>query len=341
MELEREFAQRYIIMPPVKENYDNWLVSFINQVIDILFDYWRESLYLNLKYSTTSVEMSDDEVIRLATQDLTVGRGLPHLSIFNKISSQNYEGRACRGKITFVDYSIKKEDYIEFKNKISISEENIRLIRKLLEMTEGEYTLYAYKDCIYGLGAIKGILDVQSIEFFGYAKWRMLFNYDEILRYHNGEVLLPKTDFSKEYNKRIIENFFLRSKGEKNLSILYSLIEEATKQKHGTMILISAEAEYEANRLSKNGRGTKINPLELNKEMILNISSIDGALLLDLTGKCHAIGVLVDGVSNGRGKPARGARYNSGNDYVRWRNKKSNKCIAVIISEDKSVDIIN
>ena len=70
--------------------------------------------------------------------------------------------------------------------------------------------------------------------------------------------------------------------------------------------------------------------------MIKNITSIDGAIILDRHGVCHSIGTILDGIANNKGTSARGARYNSAIRYVE-NNKK--KCIAVIISEDGMVDL--
>lgn len=341
MELDKEFYNRFVVLPPIREYHGTWLTSFINQIIDILFDYWRESIYLQLKCTTTSVEMSDDEIIRLAAQDMTQGRELPNFSIFGKISSQNYEGRDCRGKIAFINGNSKIDDYVAFEKSIEITEKNVRHIRKLLEMTGESYYLCAEDDLICGFGRIKKNLDIQSIEFLGYAKWRLLYRDKEILRYHNGEIILPKNNFDKKNCIEILEQFFQNSKRKKDFTYLSSIIEEATKQRHGTMILISDEAKQEANRLCDNGRGTKIKPIKLYKDSIEKLSSIDGALIIDLKGVCYGIGIIVDGLSRGKGSPERGARYNSAKDYVNYRNRNNkNKCIAIVISEDKSVDIV-
>ena len=49
----------------------------------------------------------------------------------------------------------------------------------------------------------------------------------------------------------------------------------------------------------------------LSPELIERISGIDGAVLLDRDCKCHAIGVILDGMASQSGDPSRGARFNS------------------------------
>lgn len=73
-----------------------------------------------------------------------------------------------------------------------------------------------------------------------------------------------------------------------------------------------------------------------NRKFLLGMTSVDGMLLMDKEGKCHAFGVLLDGKAQCIGNPARGSRYNSSVNYI---YDKEESC-AVIISEDKTVDII-
>lgn len=70
------------------------------------------------------------------------------------------------------------------------------------------------------------------------------------------------------------------------------------------------------------------------------LSSIDGAVLVDPAGTCHAAGVILDGVAvNGKGTRSRGARYNSAIRYVHAAPKES-ECLAVVISEDGTINLV-
>ena len=61
---------------------------------------------------------------------------------------------------------------------------------------------------------------------------------------------------------------------------------------------------------------------------------MDGAVLVDVAGKCHAIGVILDGLASDRCTPARGARYNSAIRYV----YSHPDCLVVVKSEDGMVN---
>ncbi|MGR5878355.1 diadenylate cyclase [Bacillus pacificus] len=67
------------------------------------------------------------------------------------------------------------------------------------------------------------------------------------------------------------------------------------------------------------------------------VSSIDGAVLVDLDANIHAMGVILDGVVSQKGDASRGARYNSA---VRYVEMIEHKCILVVVSEDKDIELI-
>jgi hypothetical protein len=116
---------------------------------------------------------------------------------------------------------------------------------------------------------------------------------------------------------------------------LFRILEAAIDQPYGTMIVVSDHAEDEAIRLQS--QGTRIEPVVLSDEMVRRVAAIDGALLLDSEGRCHAIGVILDGRATSDGKPSRGARYNSALRYVHGAGGAT---LAVVISEDGRVDLL-
>jgi DNA integrity scanning protein DisA with diadenylate cyclase activity len=106
-------------------------------------------------------------------------------------------------------------------------------------------------------------------------------------------------------------------------------------QPHGTMIVVSERAAEEAARLAS--QCTRIDPVVLGDDMVRRVTSIDGAVLLDAEGRCHAVGVILDGRATEKGRPARGARYNSAQRYV---SDAGCPTIAVVVSEDGRVDVL-
>ena len=64
---------------------------------------------------------------------------------------------------------------------------------------------------------------------------------------------------------------------------------------------------------------------------------MDGSLLIDPHGICHAVGVILDGAAQGVGDPARGARYNSA---IRYQSGATSPTVVVVVSEDGGVDLV-
>lgn len=114
----------------------------------------------------------------------------------------------------------------------------------------------------------------------------------------------------------------------------WQLFNAAAHQKMGSMIVIAEDAESEALRLD--AQGTRIQPVALSDELLRQASAIDGSILIDPQGYCHAIGVILDGLANDQCTPSRGSRFNSAVRYVRSGTARR---LAIIVSEDRTVDV--
>jgi hypothetical protein len=99
-------------------------------------------------------------------------------------------------------------------------------------------------------------------------------------------------------------------------------------------LVVSEKAQEESVRMQS--QCSVINPIKLEENLIQDITSIDGAVLLDPKGQCYAIGVILDGLASDDGDPGRGARYNSAIRYI--DSKKDS--IAFVISEDGTIDLV-
>ena len=53
-----------------------------------------------------------------------------------------------------------------------------------------------------------------------------------------------------------------------------------------------------------------------NKDRLMGISAVDGAMLAGIDGKCHCVGAILDGEAVVAGDSGRGARYNSLINYA-------------------------
>lgn len=86
------------------------------------------------------------------------------------------------------------------------------------------------------------------------------------------------------------------------------------------MLVISPAAADEAGRLG--GQATAIVPCKPAPEVLEQVTTIDGALLVDPVGTCHAIGVILDGRATERGTRTGGSRFNSAVPYVEDRKEQ-------------------
>lgn len=276
---------------------------------------------------------------------------------------------------TFVDYSIR------FQDQQPIYLEDARRIRKLLELTNNESDLYLIADetAVYGVGKIDwsklGGRLLFKVEFKGLSRYdlllvttekkpptdahvvaevesrvfRMTINL-EIVSYkltsisfkHPG---IGSGGFTPALFERIMRAQF-RNADVTNDQIekLRLIIQKATEQRSGTMVVITDPntAENELKKLGK--QSTPIMPIEISPAFIKHLTSIDGAIYFDTTGACHAIGVILDGLAQDHnlGDASRGARFHSAHRYLeKLKSEPEEKgCVIAIISEDGMINLI-
>lgn len=253
----------------------------------------------------------------------------------NTISAIKYERNEVRGKLVITD-NIEKIDFIlKFKNKMPISE--YRAVRKFLEVTTDEEFLICDTSYIYGLGRPQNgdSQNIVEINFKSNLSYNVVFNNKNLLDVVDGNPRLPNISNRDKFYDGI--KIIFGNIADEQIDKLWIMIEEAILQKSGTMIIISKDAVNEAERLS-NEYG-KIEAVELTSEIIEGVTKIDGSILIDILGVCHAVGVIIDGKACKEEVISRGSRFNSAIRYTNDDNNK-NKCLIVVISDDGMVDIV-
>lgn len=270
----------------------------------------------------------------------------------HNISLLKYETSESYGKILFCTRSlngIELENAIFFKDPFLLTNSNYKAIRKLLEISNDKLLLLCDGFCIFGIGQINETIHVPTdlflVKFEGAGNWSLSTFLDtetnkRIMDVSNGNCELPKDPIEKpDFYKRFEETF----KDEENYQHyncekIWEYIQVAKRQKHGTMIIITNNAKKEAERFS-NQCFQIFETNNISPEVVLGITSIDGAVLIDPQGFCHAVGVILDGKANKKfGDISRGARYNSALRYIN-STKEESPCLVVIVSEDGYWDI--
>ena len=259
--------------------------------------------------------------------------------ICDRISLQRYESAEGAGKII-----VSEKDHSDVETVLRIRPEiplrQIRAARKLLELTSRENSLLY--DCqsglIYGVGHIQEGYDEKlenlfEVEFIKHHTWGLLHAGHGMMVVSNGVPGLPSDLLDNDKLLRDLPRIF-PGISQTDTGCLHELAIEATKQTKGTMLVISGQAQGEADRLTS--QCIKTEPFVLTKELVPLVTSIDGSVLLDPHGQCYAIGVILDGNASEKCRPDRGARFNSAVRYVQGEKE----CLAIVISEDRSVDLI-
>ena len=288
-----------------------------------------------------------EEIVRIAaknfmhTPGLSIERQYMHDDLFatlNLVSSLMYEGSKGIGHLILVD---PKNDVVEFMVKFAepVTLHEPRWVRKVLQMATTGIGIIADSQRIYGLGRLKEWHDSSNqdaflVVFIDHYHWELRCGNQALLRSHYAEPKLPQEPFDKAAFLANYARLFPETSHENGLN-LWHLMMAQVSQEHGSMIVVAEDAASEARRLSK--QGTCIEPTLLSEALLRSVSGIDGTIILDPAGFCHAIGIILDGEATEQCTPSRGSRYNSG---VRYVHKGSHRRLAIVVSDDRTIDII-
>ena len=321
--------------------------SFADATVQVFLYAAIQSLFKpNQNRRLYEIDTRQDEILRISgerfsntiVQAATASRGGYYFyGTCNYLAAEKYESKSSSGKLVIapighpnIDLVIKLEHIVILKPQ--------RMIRKLLEIASEDLFLYSDGDKILGFARMKGIYDPScenlfEVEFYGYRKWRLKHSGATLMLVEHSNPSLPELGLDKSKFASTFKRIFCGITDE-DIEAHWNAINSIIKQRHGALIVISKDAKEETKRLGK--QATAISPIKLDNGAIKLVISIDGAVLLDTQAICHAIGVILDGPASPHGTPARGSRYNSA---IRYVDANKDKAVAIIISEDGSIDL--
>jgi hypothetical protein len=271
-------------------------------------------------------------IITLASRDVAF-QGV--FDALNVVSSLPYEGAEAIGRLLLVPADTEAvEVRVRLNDPVRLHDH--RLARKLIEMSGQDLLCVCQgSNGIIGLGTLR-LADADNVflvSFSGHYKWELHYKSVVMMKGSFGVPQLPSV--------RLDENTFHASFSRvhsgieaENTRRVWGIVEAAMEQRHGTMIVISANAEQESKRLRKQSLG--IAPTKLTPELVKCLSGIDGAILIDPRGVCYGIGVILDGIATDEGDPSRGARYNSA---IRYITSSEVPVMCLVVSEDGYVNM--
>ena len=170
--------------------------------------------------------------------------------------------------------------------------------------------------------------------------------------YHDGHYCLP--DYPAKDFQHLERKWLKLYLGTYNTSVkntAYTVLQAVQWQKKGALVILSEDRVMgeiaKSVQLSQMGiRMSCPNLLNLakNTEYLSSFSSIDGAVLLDFAGQCHAIGAIIGGEPDAtvKGDIGRGSRYNSARNFLAWAAKRYPGVLflSIIVSEDGIIDVL-
>lgn len=351
LQLPNELFERFrSLREPVSDGHFTVHASLIDAAVSaVLTEAYDEQLRPEPGRNLLGQSCSPHEIIRRAaasfmyTPGVAIGdKNYGHLDLFerlNLISSLMYEGTKGTGRLLLanpesgsVDFLIKLAEPVPFREP--------RWSRKVLQMASPETPLIADCEKIFGLGVVAAGVepwisqDVFEIEFLDHYHWRLSCGGEIMLVSRYGAPSLPQEEFPQDRLLDTYQRLFPEA-GREDIARFSELFKAAVEQRHGSMLIVAKDAESEAERLA--GQGAKIEPTILTPDLYRQVSGIDGTIMIDPHGVCHAIGVILDGPARPECTPARGARYNSS---VRYVHSADTPRLAVVISDDQTVDVI-
>lgn len=354
-----ERVGRYRVYPLLGVLRDKWeaLPTLTRQDYD-----HRSDLYLSLheavvqellRSATFELSLSEEpdgfhigdqnELIRRASSSfirkLVFFKGNPlHTDLsaaMNKVAAQPYEGRTGVGTLLLSSSSNYALE-LSFNTPIDLTQ--TRALRKALEMTDTKLHLITDGKVALGLGRLGDHYDSESESAFflrvvGRGSWQLMHNKVALMVVNDGQASVPRESLSRFKFDDALTRLFA---SDCNPERLWNLALAASHQAHGTMLVVHAEAEEEAKRLSP--PAIDVAPESLTESTLLAVSAIDGAIIVDPKGRCHAVGAILDGLAvQGLGDASRGARFNSAHRYLA---QAAGKCLIIIVSEDGMINLI-
>ncbi len=286
---------------------------------------------------------SNDEIVRSATEAMIRSilycagfwfGGENHL-LMSGLSALPYEGRPGAGRLVIA----KQDDpaievFLRLKHPVKMH--NVTAVRKLLEASGSQSDLLSDGEIVYGLGVVKPEYDassetVFSVSFTARGVWEFSHASEVLLTVRDGIPSLPTRVLDEVYLEDLASRLF----PEADQGALREAAQAAGKHRHGAMLIISSDAVGEAERLSP--QSWSIEPARLTSQLLSQLTDMDGAMLVDPKGQCHAIGVILDGTAHGRGDPARGSRFNNA---IRYLDSERPSAIVVVYSSDGVINIL-
>ncbi|MDE2744697.1 MAG: diadenylate cyclase [Chloroflexota bacterium] len=255
------------------------------------------------------------------------------------LSTLRYEGAVGEGRLVLASTS-----HNALRSEVSLVEpielRDLRGVRKLLELSSETMVLHCDGTNVFGLVGLDEYdaegEDLYVVHIEGDRRWSLSHDNKLLMNVRDGIPSLPAANSVEEELRKALSQAFGNLDDEK-VEMITALVQAASEETSGTMVVVSLAAAEEAERLSS--QGNCIVPRKVDKEMLKHLTPIDGALLFDPDGVLHGIGMILDGQATTEGDRSRGARYNSAVRYIN-ANRGVRTAVAAVVSEDGGTVVV-
>lgn len=254
-------------------------------------------------------------------------------ALLNAISALPYEGRPGSGTLILAaEDDSAVEVNLRLTTGVNLGER--RTVRKLIEASNTEIGLLVdERGMVNGLGRVRQEHDRSPlrVSFIERGAWDLIHAGRALLSVRDGEARLPAASLDEATLRDTIEWLLPGAATDR----LIALAHAAGRHNHGAMLVISGAAESEAARLFP--QCITVQPMLLSPQLLTQLTDMDGAVLIDPQGWCHAVGVILDGQAAGQGDPSRGSRFNN---PIRYLGDERPNAVILVYSSDGGVDIM-
>jgi hypothetical protein len=267
-----------------------------------------------------------------ATLDVEPARAL--FELFDLIAVLRYEEAENTGTLALcAPGSTAPNLTVRFESPFDL--EDARCTRKYLHISNERLWLVSDCSSVFGFARASDPGDcLYTVAFQASGGWELRSLGTPALRVASPRERRLLRTLNEEQLRRELHATF-SGLCEDRASRLCAIAASAARQPAGTNVLISRDARAEAHRLCP--QCTVIDPVPLSPALVERFTSIDGTLIVDTDGVCHAIGAILDGSVSPRGERSRGGRYNSALMYLDTTRIPS---VIVVVSSDGTVDIV-
>jgi hypothetical protein len=276
---------------------------------------------------------------------LAFGAGI-NTQLFNAvdvIASLPYEGTDPKAAIAFVRPDTSSESLRRLCScpiAAQVGIEDAKRVRKLLQAASPDHPLVIQGGFVRGFFRNPSSDASKSHTMYMAAMsgkgWILRSRERNIMQIRDGRPRLPIIRLSQQHVGNLLNQWI----NQQARAQFRDTLERLGQLGHGGMLVISREAEAETARLAASA--TPLSRREfLTGDLVDQLTAVDGAVMVDPHGICHAFGVILDGNAQPDEDPARGARHNSARRYVMTRAVQAdNPCCAIVVSEDGPVTVV-